>query len=695
MVAQSRAAELFFPVGSSIENTPNPIFPDNKNQFLKILNFKINQSQNSKQTNSFSPNLQDTSVEKNPNTTIIVNNSPNQIPSEDNPTFTITNKDIDIAPIFNADNNSTPPPIVNATQNVPQLTQDDIHAIENCFITLNKIPAQQLQILKEKLKEALDIVDVNILNFLVSIIAELILVNQGQIEISDNLNKNLFNFLAQNNKVVKEIALLIPLNESNSISIPCENVEKLLNSLTTNEPKIDLTLFDFNSLKIIENPENVEMTKGKGNLLLTLTPEISKENQERLKLFSAEINNSLRLEGTIPPISENTTIKPKTAQENLNFTTPTTEEQSILTNNEKAEILFNFIKQAPPQLHKPTLITTNFTVNNETLEIKIPVDLHLQSIEFVKTPDLIPINNPPALSKIEEFVKLLVDFISTISEVKTEQERVNLEPLNEDLLNIPLSAEKLNLTTTLNKPIPNSLLPSQDYLFLKIEKLFEEILSQIWNRKEEKVTENIDHFILKEFSTDKTEVKKIKVPQYLDIISDFKLRNEENNIFNFKGINTINPRTAHQNIGDIIMKQILEGISSKFDPAKGEVRITLKPENLGDLQLKVKMDGDAIITKIIAHSYEVKAILENNFSQLKNALENQGLKVDKFTVFVNQDSHSNDGSNSPSNTNTLGKFEIAKEVIPGNFEDISFPYQELGSSGFYLEEYSQQVNFLA
>ncbi|MFA6449855.1 MAG: flagellar hook-length control protein FliK [bacterium] len=96
-------------------------------------------------------------------------------------------------------------------------------------------------------------------------------------------------------------------------------------------------------------------------------------------------------------------------------------------------------------------------------------------------------------------------------------------------------------------------------------------------------------------------------------------------------------RTAQgSDLKESVMQQIVQRAAYTFqNGAGGEVRIFLRPENLGDLQMKIKIDADVVTAKFTASSNEVKAIIESNLGQLKNALDQMGIKVGKFEVHVN------------------------------------------------------------
>ena len=53
-------------------------------------------------------------------------------------------------------------------------------------------------------------------------------------------------------------------------------------------------------------------------------------------------------------------------------------------------------------------------------------------------------------------------------------------------------------------------------------------------------------------------------------------------------------------------------------------------------------------TLIVAENQAVKQVIENNFNQLRDAMGEQGLKVDSFTVTVGGESNQQNASDNPS-----------------------------------------------
>ena len=92
-----------------------------------------------------------------------------------------------------------------------------------------------------------------------------------------------------------------------------------------------------------------------------------------------------------------------------------------------------------------------------------------------------------------------------------------------------------------------------------------------------------------------------------------------------------------------IINQIVKKAEVAIGDKQSEMRMQLEPENLGKLTLKVAVERGVVTAKFVAESQQVKEIIETNFNQLKDALQEKGINVQSFSVSVGQDS-SNGGS---------------------------------------------------
>ncbi len=65
-----------------------------------------------------------------------------------------------------------------------------------------------------------------------------------------------------------------------------------------------------------------------------------------------------------------------------------------------------------------------------------------------------------------------------------------------------------------------------------------------------------------------------------------------------------------------------------------EMVIRLKPEHLGNLTLRISVSSEGAVTaSFFTNNHEVRNIVENSLVQLRQELQNQGLKVDKTEVY--------------------------------------------------------------
>jgi len=80
--------------------------------------------------------------------------------------------------------------------------------------------------------------------------------------------------------------------------------------------------------------------------------------------------------------------------------------------------------------------------------------------------------------------------------------------------------------------------------------------------------------------------------------------------------------------------QLAERIQSQLQSGQGEVRIQLRPEHLGTIEIKAENAAGGIVARIAAESSSVKQYLENNLHILQQSFQDQGLKVDRIDVVL-------------------------------------------------------------
>lgn len=89
-----------------------------------------------------------------------------------------------------------------------------------------------------------------------------------------------------------------------------------------------------------------------------------------------------------------------------------------------------------------------------------------------------------------------------------------------------------------------------------------------------------------------------------------------------------------------VIRQIVQRMTLKSNRQQSQMVIRLKPDFLGDVRLQVTTEGQQVMVRMDAESAMVKEIVEQNMAHLKAELNQHGLHVEKFDVFVGND---NDG----------------------------------------------------
>jgi len=125
------------------------------------------------------------------------------------------------------------------------------------------------------------------------------------------------------------------------------------------------------------------------------------------------------------------------------------------------------------------------------------------------------------------------------------------------------------------------------------------------------------------------------------------------------------PVTA-SNVIEQIMNQVkLTSAGGQFT----EMRMTLRPDNLGDIVLRVVTQNGIVMAQFEAESQRVKELLEANFNQLRDALQEQGITFSELSVSVRQDENER-----------LNQFERARQATrhrAESVEDVSEEAQEI------------------
>lgn len=139
---------------------------------------------------------------------------------------------------------------------------------------------------------------------------------------------------------------------------------------------------------------------------------------------------------------------------------------------------------------------------------------------------------------------------------------------------------------------------------------------------------------------------------------------------NTKVFNATLPKTqVLRNINQTdVVNQIMETMKTSIKPGVSEVKIILKPEELGDISLKIATQNGVVTAQFTAESQRVKEIIEANFNQLRDMLSEQGVNIGALEVNVSSDG---EGQNQEFNM-----FEDTNKKIERILDEVSNEKQE-------------------
>ena len=83
-----------------------------------------------------------------------------------------------------------------------------------------------------------------------------------------------------------------------------------------------------------------------------------------------------------------------------------------------------------------------------------------------------------------------------------------------------------------------------------------------------------------------------------------------------------------------VIEQVAKGLALQVQGKVSEMRLTLKPETLGEMAVKVRVEDGKMQAQIDVSQPAVKAVVESNLPQLRQALSDSGIEVQRIDVFA-------------------------------------------------------------
>lgn len=97
------------------------------------------------------------------------------------------------------------------------------------------------------------------------------------------------------------------------------------------------------------------------------------------------------------------------------------------------------------------------------------------------------------------------------------------------------------------------------------------------------------------------------------------------------------PQAIHSNeVSTEVYEKFDKGLKMSLAQSGKEVKLSLHPEHLGELRIKMNVEENIVKAEIMVDNASVKSILEADSAKVKEIFTQNGMNLEKYTVEVNQ-----------------------------------------------------------
>lgn len=434
--------------------------------------------------------------------------------------------------------------------------------------------------------------------------------------------------------------------------------------------------------KSIEKEEDYQDSLYKNNNITDEDPQNNVENSENIRKESIE-NNADEAQSSELKESVNNEEK-REISENNSKEDKNIENAENIDNNEIKKDIMSSKEKAKKLIDKAGLIIENYKADKKAqIEKNVNID-----------------------SKVNE--EKLSSLIKDIDDIKEELKNINLEELDEkdkkeitDLIialesleeiaisyqndndNVEKLSDIFELVEVEDNSIEETSKKSQDNNIEKIDaKIEENNNNEIVNDSAETFISNDDNNVADKREMRLQEAKENNNSNLNNTISDEKgseltIINMKDSSSSLKGYNHYNNVSKTQNTNSLaenmirfqdLMSKLVEKAQVAVNNGKSEVLMSLNPEYLGKVRLKISMDADNnLVGKIFVDNAEIKDIFTKNLDTVISSLNEIGINIEGFDVMLRQDMPNENGEfefgGSNNNLNGFGTDNIEEEVV--------------------------------
>lgn len=256
----------------------------------------------------------------------------------------------------------------------------------------------------------------------------------------------------------------------------------------------------------------------------------------------------------------------------------------------------------------------------------------------IKKEDLLDIfKNHKGVIKLDKLITQLKELMEVNKEVNKMINKDNINLTESDskkkVVNIKDHLEKEKRNKNVKEEEPKKLIPAQEKNISLEKTKLAKVLSL-----SEKDQSGLEEFKVVKANYDNRYNKKMlsleegrfNESSKNNLNGEFRFNNEISKTFskNFK-----NPLVSEAQKQEF-MADLIQKIKVYLKRGYSEMRLSLKPESLGSLNLKLAMKDKVLIAKFTVENSAVKEIIENSLNQLKNSFSSLGIDLGEVKVAV-------------------------------------------------------------
>ena len=385
-----------------------------------------------------------------------------------------------------------------------------------------------------------------------------------------------------------------------------------------------------------------------------------KNNKEENKIDNEKLENSLedkKTENAENNIKENSNELNPDKKKIEALKSLKEKAKNIIENIEKNNLSTKDLK-ADKNSEKLSSSFLNMTKEEKENHIKEINDLN-KEIKKLESKELNE-NEKEDLLNLFESLENLKNLILENTKEKSENIKENKELQIKNLEEKNIKELKENLKETeLNNNLENIEEINSEYNF--------DLEDNIQSNKRENKTENLNNNSNSNLNNTISDDKGTEIT-----IINMKDSPEGANLKGFNHYNNVSKTQSGNNLTENMIKfqdlmgKLVEKAQVAINNGKSEVLMSLNPEYLGKVRLKISMEGDNFVGKIFVDNAEIKDIFTKNLYTVITSLNEIGINIEGFDVMLRQDMPNNEEFSEFADNNSFGRFgggDFAEEVV--------------------------------